>query len=110
MGVKIANNAFSALAASVGTGDTSFAVTTGEGSRFPLLAPGDYFYATLIGPGSQLEIVKVTERNTDVLTVVRAQEGTSAKAFFSGDRVELRLTAQTIVDLVADAVAAATTE
>ncbi len=107
MGIKIANNAFSSIAASVGVSDTSFAVVMGEGSRFPLLSPGDYFYATLVSPRNQLEIVKVTEHNTDVFTIVRAQEGTTSRTFSAGDRVELRLTAQTIVDLVADAVAAA---
>lgn len=107
MGVKIANNAFSTLATSIETSDVTFAVATGEGVRFPLLASGDYFYATVLGAGNQGEIVKVVQRDTDVFTVERAQEQTIVRVFAAGDRVELRLTAQAIVDLVADAVAAA---
>jgi hypothetical protein len=39
------------------------------------------------------EIVKVTARATDTFTIVRAQEGTSGRAFNAGDPIELRLTA-----------------
>lgn len=50
---------------------------------------------TLTQPGieSSWEIVKVTARSTDSLTVVRAQEGTSAASWASGSKAELRLTA-----------------
>jgi hypothetical protein len=73
-------------------------VTSGQGARFPTLSAGDYFYATLIDVSNNLEIVKVTARSTDVLTIVRAQESTTARAYSTGDRIELRLTAQTFVD------------
>lgn len=43
------------------------------------------------------EIVKCTARAGDVLTVVRAQEGTTARAFSVDDPVELRLTAGALV-------------
>ena len=42
------------------------------------------------------EIVKCTARAGDVLTVVRAQEGTTARAFNPDDPVELRLTAGSV--------------
>src|SRR5690606_32111243 len=45
---------------------------------------------------SQFEIMRCTARNGDTLTVVRAQEGTSAITFSAGDVVELRLTAGTL--------------
>jgi hypothetical protein len=73
-------------------------LTSGQGARFPTLTASDYFYATLIDTSNNLEIVKCTARSTDVLTVVRAQESTTARAYSTGDRIEIRLTAQTFLD------------
>jgi hypothetical protein len=101
MGIKVSNNAFATLAAGINSSATSITLTTGQGARFPTLGAGDYFYATLIDISNNLEIVKCTARSTDVLTVVRAQEGTSARAYSTGDRIEIRITAQTFLDATA---------
>jgi len=98
MSVKFANNAHSTLASSVSTSATSITVASGHGARFPSLSGSEFFYATLIDTSNNLEIVKVTARSTDVLTATRAQESTSARAFASGDRIELRVTAQGLTD------------
>jgi len=98
MGIKFANSAFATLASSITNSDTSITLTTGQGARFPSLAGGDYFYATLIDASNNLEIVKCTARSTDVLTVTRAQESTTARSFSAGDRIELRITAAGIDD------------
>ena len=98
MGIKLSNNANATLAASITSSSTSITVTTGQGARFPTLSAGDYFYATLVDTSNNLEIVKCTARSTDVLTVVRAQESTTARAYTTGDRIEIRLTAQTFLD------------
>jgi hypothetical protein len=95
MGIKVANNAFGTLAASITNSDTSITLTTGQGARFPSLGAGDYFYATLIDTSNNLEIVKCTARSTDVLTVTRAQESTTARSYSAGDRIEIRITAAT---------------
>lgn len=100
MGIKLTNNAFATLAASINSSATSITLTTGQGARFPTLGVGDYFYATLIDTSNNLEIVKCTARSTDVLTVVRAQESTTARAYNTGDRIEIRITAQTFLDAV----------
>lgn len=100
MGIKFANSAFATLAAGINTSATSITLTTGQGARFPSLGAGDYFYATLIDASNNLEIIKCTARSTDVLTVVRAQEGTTARSFSTGDRIELRVTAAGLVDLI----------
>lgn len=102
MGVKIKNNAFGILLISINTSATSITLQTGQGANFPSLSAGDYFYATLIDTSNNLEIVKVTARTGDVLTIVRAQEGTTARSYAVGDRIELRLTAQNILDMLAD--------
>lgn len=98
MGIKLSNNAFATLAAGINSSATSITVTSGQGARFPTLSAGDYFYATLIDTSNNLEIVKCTARSTDVLTVVRGQESTTARAYSAGDRIEIRLTAQTFID------------
>lgn len=98
MGIKLTNNAFGTLASGINSSATSITLTTGQGARFPTLSAGDYFYATLVDTSNNLEIVKCTARSTDVLTVVRGQESTTARAYSSGDRIEIRLTAQTFLD------------
>lgn len=49
------------------------------------------------------EIMRCTERAGEALTVVRAQEGTEARSFDAGARVELRLTAAVFADVLAQA-------
>ena len=94
MAVLFTNNAATNLASSITSGSTSLTVTTGTGSLFPNPTPADYFLITLIGiSGSPLEIVKCTARSGDTMTIVRAQEGTTASAFNGGDQVQLRITA-----------------
>lgn len=92
------NNARSALASSITDVAVSLPVTSGHGALFPSPTGGDYFYLTLEKSGV-LEIVKCTARSTDTLTIIRAQQGTSAAAFAAGARVELRLTKQSLADL-----------
>ena len=99
MSVKFSNNGHSTLASSLSSSATSITVASGHGARFPSLTGSEYFYATLIDSSNNLEIVKVTARSTDVLTVTRAQESTTARAYAVGDRVELRVTAQGLVDV-----------
>jgi hypothetical protein len=101
MGVQIKNNAFSTLLAGINSSVTTVSLAIGEGARFPAasVASGNYFYATLLDTSNNLEIVKVTDRTTDTLTVVRGQDGTTARSFALGDRVELRVTAALLGDL-----------
>jgi len=99
MTVKVTNNGFSTLSAGITDSATTITLASGEGSRFPTLSTDDYFYGTLIDTSNNLEIVKVTARSTDSLTVVRAQDNTSARAFSTGDRFELRPVAKLFEDI-----------
>jgi len=92
MSVQVANNAFSTLFSSLTTVATTMTVASGHGARFPSasVASGSYFYVTLIKSSGVTEIVKVTDRSTDIFTIVRAQDGTTVTTFTAGDRVELR--------------------
>ena len=92
------NNAFSTLASGISDSATSITVASGNGALFPNPSSGDYFYATLINTSNNLEIVQCTARSTDVLTVVRARESTTAREYSAGDRIELRLTAAGITE------------
>ena len=95
-----ANNAASELASAVTSGDVSLTLKAGDGAKFPTPSGGDFFLVTLYQKAGQdeinHEIVKCTARAGDVLTVVRAQEGTTARAFNADDPVELRLTAGSV--------------
>jgi len=96
MGAVFSNNASSLLANSISDSATSISITPGDGVRFPTLAAGDWAMLTLIklvGGAAQMEIVRATAKATDVFTIVRAQEGTSALSFSAGDKVDLRITA-----------------
>ena len=90
MAVKFSNNASATLASSINNSVTTIAVTSGQGALFPSLAAGEFFFATLVDSSNNLEIVKVTARASDSLTVTRGQDGTTARAYTAGDRLELR--------------------
>jgi hypothetical protein len=100
MGIQLKNNASGTLATAINASDTGIVLTTGNGANFPSLGASDYFYATFESTGGTLEIIKVTARSGDSMTVVRAQEGTTAQSFAAGSRIELRVTAQSVLDVV----------
>lgn len=85
------NNANSKLAADITAIATSLTVQSGEGARFPSTYP---FNISIDN-----EIIKVTNRSTDTMTVTRAQESTSAASHKAGANVQLNITAKAISDL-----------
>lgn len=103
MAIKFTNNASATLATSINTSVTSIQVASGQGAQFPILAAGDYFYATLVDSSNNIEVVKVTARSSDTLTVVRAQDSTTPKAYVAGDKIELRVTAAALGSIYTDA-------
>lgn len=90
MGIKLSNNTYGTLAGAIASGVTAIALTAGHGARFPTLGATDYFFATLVDAAGNLEIIKVTARAGDNLTAVRQVDGTTARAFSGGDRLEIR--------------------
>lgn len=89
------NNAASTLASGITNVATSLTLATGHGVLFPSPTGGDWFALTLTQATSETswEIVKVTARSGDVLTIERAQEGSIGAAWATDDKAELRLTA-----------------
>lgn len=106
MTIKLRNNAVGFLSVAISASDVGIALQTGNGANFPTLSSGEYFYATLSSTLGTYEVVKVTARSVDSLTVVRAQEGTTANSFASGARLESRVTAQSVLDAITDGIAA----
>lgn len=94
------NNASSLLASGISSSDTSVTVTSGQGALFPTISAGQAAMATLEDTSGNLEIVKVTGRTTDTMVIVRAQEGTTARSYASGSRMELRVTAGLLAALL----------
>lgn len=99
MSALFTNNASTRIPIDLPAGQTTIILTSGAGALFPSPSPPDYFMVTIEDRRtSQIEICRCTARNGDVLTVVRAQEGTTTQAFFLGATVSNRLTAGTILN------------
>jgi hypothetical protein len=64
----------STLATICAADDLTLTLATGEGANFP--ASGDYLLR--IGAGATYEIVRATSRTADVITIIRAQDDTTA--------------------------------
>jgi hypothetical protein len=88
------NQASSQLAGSISAGATSITLNAGGGASFPTISAGQVFYATLYDAATKLarEIVLVTGRSGDVLTVLRGQDGTTAQSWLAGDFISQWLT------------------
>lgn len=95
MAILHENNYESTLAASIDNVQTSITVSSDVG--FPPIGVSDTCTLT-IDNGIDLEIVLVTSKTGTTLTVVRGHEGTTPSAFNAGDKIENRLTADTIDD------------
>lgn len=95
--IQFANNATSRLAANLSAVGVTATLIPGDGPKFPTLSAGQYFMATLIKADGNKEIIKVTARSSDTLTIVRAAEPVAgvqtAYSFNAADKIELRLTA-----------------
>ena len=94
-----------------GAGDNSIVLATGQGSRLPDPAAGNYnlvwWNATDYSDPSDdpaVEIVRATALSGDTLTVTRAQENTSASAKNAPQKIykmQLAVTAKMISDIIA---------
>jgi hypothetical protein len=93
MGIVFKNNAKTTLGADLN--DSATSATVADGSVFPSLGSGEFFFCTF-DDGTNNEIVKVTGRSSNTLTIVRAQDNTSARSFSTGDDAQLRVTAATL--------------
>lgn len=106
MAIKLANFARSTLAIGITASDVS--VSVADASTFPAFSVGDVSYAVLENASYQREIVKITARAGNIFTIVRGQDGTTARAFNAGDVFALRVTATVLEAWLADVTATLT--
>ncbi len=101
----------STLAGALGAGTLTAPVAAGQGSRFGSNFPvrGVIFSVDADGdPTGLFEIVEITARTTDSLTITRAQESTTAQVWASGDYIVAGVTAG-IMQAILDGLRAAET-
>lgn len=93
--ILFANNATSQLNGAVASGAVTAVLAPGTGALFPSPVSGQYFCMTFVDAAEGLlnEIVHVTARSADTITIVRAQEGTTARNWLAGDLASNFLTA-----------------
>ena len=70
MTVLLRNNADTVLATALNSADLGMTVV--QGGRFPAPGASEYFYVTITALTGLFEVVKVTARSGNVLTIVRA--------------------------------------
>ncbi len=82
-----ANRALTTLAAPISAGAVSVTLAPGTGAEFPSPGANEYFIGTIYDAATKLitEIVWVTARSGDTLTIVRGKESTTAAAWNAGD-------------------------
>jgi hypothetical protein len=98
MTILWSNNASTTVSGSITAVATSVALSAGTGALFPNPTGGNYYIATFYDQATKTvnEIVRVTAMAGDVATIVRAQEGTTAKAWNAGDIFANLVTAGTL--------------
>jgi hypothetical protein len=99
--ILFANNAATVLAGPISNTALTAVLATGTGVLFPSPAAGQYFAMTFTDAATGLlnEIVYVTARSGDMVTFIRAQEGTAARSWLSGDYAANLVTAGTMAAL-----------
>lgn len=101
--IKFTNLAGSTLQVAINNLATTVTIDPADVAKFPSISGSEYFIIVLITSAGDFEIMRVTDVNSNVFTVIRAQEGTPARAFSVGDKVEHRLTAESLVTIVEEA-------
>jgi len=92
--VLMANYISTTLNGAILAGDLAMTLTSVTGLPTITTANGKHTYLELqqVATPANREIVKVTDITGSVLTIVRAQDGTSALGFADGDRVRMTIT------------------
>ena len=102
IGLELTSNfAKTVLASPINASATTITLFPGAGALFPNPSGGNYFriLITDAATSSYNEIVFCTARSGDVLTITRAQEGTSARSWLAGDIIENVMTAGAFSEL-----------
>lgn len=101
------NNAVSLISSPIDSTQTSITIIAGHGQLFPTPQANEFFAVTLEDQAATVrEIVHVTSRSGDTFTVLRGQEGTTARAWTASEGSDTlfdhRITADTLARLAND--------
>jgi hypothetical protein len=99
--LKFGNYVSTTLNGAILAGDGAMTVTSTVNMPAVTTANGQYFYLELqqVASPANREIVKVTNVTGSILTITRAQDGTSALGFADGDRVRANINVALLDDL-----------
>jgi hypothetical protein len=102
MTILWSNNASTTVAGAITPTSTTIALAAGTGVSFPNPTGGNYYVATLYDQATKTiyEILHVTAMSGDTATIQRAQEGTTARAWSTGDIFANLVTAGTLNNFV----------
>lgn len=107
MAYQYTNNATTTVGSTISPTDTQITLAVGGAALFPILSStSDSFWidvtkaADPIGDTLGREIMRVTATTGNVYTVVRAQQGTTAGSWSTGDIITLRVTALQYADFL----------
>lgn len=82
------------------TNGTSLTVASGHGALFPSAPFNVTVWPAGVQPtSSNAEIMRVTNKASDVFMVTRAQEGTSGRTFSANDQIAATITKRTLTDV-----------
>ena len=95
-----ANNISTTLSAAI-TSTSATTLTVASPAGLPAITGSNYFLMT-IDDSTNIEIVKVTAISGSTLTIVRAQESTTASTFANNTPIELRDTATSFSNAIAN--------
>lgn len=91
MSVLVTNNGTGYLMVGIDAVTTKILLKPDQGARFPAPVPDqDWFYITVEDSEGNREVMKCTSRTSDTFTVLRGQDGTTARPFVADSLVELR--------------------
>lgn len=93
-----------ATAPSPATTGTTVTLQTGDGANFPDPATAGQYNVTIWPTSAQpsslnAEIARVTGKSGDTLTLIRAQEGSTARSVVVGDQIAATVTKKTLTDI-----------
>jgi Chaperone of endosialidase len=99
---KYTNNAAGTFPNAISAITTTLQLQSGQGALFPAITGSDVFRATITDTATKtfIEIVTCTAISGDTLTVIRAQEGTTARSWLAGDILSHRETAAQMQDML----------
>lgn len=89
-----------ATAPSPAASGTTLIVAPGDGAKFPAAPFNAVVWPSGVQPTTtNAEVVRVTAKSVDTLTIVRAQESSSARTIVANDQIAQNITAKSLTDI-----------